>query len=279
MAGADLLVIIFCVILNHLGPLYFPHSVLVHYHVCSINSIINAAAVDSSVWLTVAFTFDRFIAICCPRLKPKYCTENMATRVASTLGMVSYLRNIPRYFTYEPVPDPSLFPICRLRNVCTKSLWAVYMWSGTVLTPLIPYVAILLLNTLTVRHILAANRARRGFRKPGAGGQQADPELENRRKSIVLLFAISGCFIILWMPKVVVFMMEEMLMDMSSLLVVSQSGTMLMYLNSCSNTCIYALTQARFRQQLKQVVAHPFRWVPSYLQNMNVPSLIPTRGC
>ncbi|XP_078264967.1 putative G-protein coupled receptor 139 [Rhinoraja longicauda] len=259
MAGADLLVIIFCVVLNHLGSLYFPYSMLLHYRVCALKSIVNAASVDSTVWLTVAFTVDRFVAICCPRLKLRYCTEETATRVITTLCAVSYLRNIPRFFTYEPAPSPGPFPVCRLRNVCSKSLWAVYMWSGTVLTPLIPYVAILLLNALTVHHILVASRARKGFRGTGGGRQQVDPEMENRRRSMVLLFAISGSFVGLWIPRVVDFVYQEILLDVTPNLKVSQVGAMLMYLNSCSNTCIYALTQAKFRAQVKEIIILPVR--------------------
>uniref|UniRef100_UPI00398F2681 probable G-protein coupled receptor 139 n=1 Tax=Pristiophorus japonicus TaxID=55135 RepID=UPI00398F2681 len=257
MAAADLLVIICCVMLNYLGSLYFPFSILTYYHVCSLKGIMNAAVVDCSVWLTVAFTFDRFVAICCQRWKVRYCTEETAARVIMTICTVSYLRNIPRYFIYEPVIIPSSFPGCRLRNVCTKSPWAVYMWSGTALTPLIPYVCISLLNALTVRHVLVASRVRRAFRGQGGDGKQIDPEMENRRRSIILLFAISGSFIVLWITRVVDFVFQEILLDVSHNVIVSQVGDMLMYLNSCTNTCIYALTQAKFREEMRRAVTQP----------------------
>ncbi|XP_072122393.1 prenylated Rab acceptor protein 1 isoform X2 [Mobula birostris] len=273
MAGSDLLVIILCVILDYLGLLYFPYSVLTHYQVCRINSIMNAAAVDSSVWLTVAFTFDRFIAICCPRLKPKYCTDRVALAAIITVCMLSYLRNIPRYFTYEAVRGRASFPVCRLRNLCTKTPWVTYLWLATVLTPLIPYVAILLLNALTIRYILLASRARRGFHTTRSNGRQVDPEMENRWRSIILLFAISGSFVILWMTKVVTFIFQEMLLDMSLMVDVVHAGTMLMYLNSCSNTCIYALTQAKFREQTSWYLIFP-PGKKTLLSNLSMPSII-----
>ncbi|XP_067831287.1 probable G-protein coupled receptor 139 [Heptranchias perlo] len=257
MAAADLLVITFCVILNYLCSLYFPFSFLTHYYVCSLNSIMNAAVVDCSVWLTVAFTLDRFVAICCQRLKARYCTERAAVGVIVTICLLSYLRNIPRYFTYEPDHTHGPFPRCRLRNLCTKTPWAVYLWSCTILTPLIPYVFVLMLNALTVRHILVASRVRRTFQGQGNDGRQVDPEMENRRRSIILLFAISGSFIVLWMTRVVVFVFQEMLLDMSRMAVVTHVGDMLMYLNSCTNTCIYALTQAKFREEMRRAVTHP----------------------
>ncbi|XP_048397618.1 probable G-protein coupled receptor 139 [Stegostoma tigrinum] len=257
MAVADFLVIILCVIMNYLGSLHFPISFLHHYNVCSLNSIVNAAVVDSSVWLTVAFTIDRFIAICCPKWKVRYCTEKTAAWVILTICTVSFLRNIPRYFTYEPDYLRGPFPFCRLRKLCTNVPWAIYLCLCTVLTPLIPYVSILFLNALTVRHILVASRIRKTLRSQSNDGKQSDPEMENRRRSIILLFAISGNFIILWMTKVVVFVLEEMLLELNFMNAMIHVGDMLMYLNSCTNTCIYALTQAKFRDEIKRVVSYP----------------------
>ncbi|XP_043539683.1 probable G-protein coupled receptor 139 [Chiloscyllium plagiosum] len=257
MAVVDLLVIIFCVILNYLGSFHFPVSFLNHYYVCSLNSIMNAAVVDSSVWLTVAFTFDRFVAVCCPKWKVRYCTERTAVWVILTICTVSYLRNIPRYFTYEPDHSRGPFPLCRLRNLCTKTPWATYLWSATVFTPLIPYASILLLNALTVRHILVASRIRKGFRGRSHHGNGGDPEMENRRRSIILLFAISGNFIVLWMTRVVDFVFQEMLLNLSSMRLVTDIGEMLMYLSSCTNTCIYTLTQAKFREAMRRMITHP----------------------
>ncbi|XP_067874793.1 probable G-protein coupled receptor 139 [Heterodontus francisci] len=267
MAVTDLLVIIFCVLLKYLGTLYFPFSFLNYYHVCSLNSIMNAAVVDSSVWLTVAFTFDRFMAICCQRLKARYCTERRAVGVITTVCTVSYLRNIPRYFTYEPDHTRGPFPVCRLRNLCTKTPWAVYLWFGTILTPLIPYACILLLNALTVRHILMASQVRKAFRGPRNDGRQVDLEMQNRRRSIILLFAISGNFIVLWMTKVVIFVFQEMLLDMSPMIIVIHVGDMLMYLSSCTNTCIYALTQAKFREEMRRVVTHPIHLLLKFIKD------------
>ena len=56
-----------------------------------------------SVRLTVAFTVDDFVAICCQSLKITYCTEKTALRV---IGIVCFLRcakNAPLYFVGQPL--------------------------------------------------------------------------------------------------------------------------------------------------------------------------------
>ncbi|XP_038638459.1 probable G-protein coupled receptor 139 [Scyliorhinus canicula] len=72
MAAADLLVIILDLILRHI-PIIFDEqfTFLQSIHVCNIHAVLLYAANDCSVWFTVTFTFDRFVAICCSKLKNK----------------------------------------------------------------------------------------------------------------------------------------------------------------------------------------------------------------
>ncbi|XP_038630746.1 uncharacterized protein LOC119951638 [Scyliorhinus canicula] len=66
MALADLLVVILDLILRHI-PIVFHEQFhfLTFIPVCNIHAILLYAATDCSVWFTVTFTFDRFVAISC----------------------------------------------------------------------------------------------------------------------------------------------------------------------------------------------------------------------
>ncbi|XP_055516455.1 V-set and immunoglobulin domain-containing protein 10-like 2 [Leucoraja erinacea] len=99
MAAADLLVIIIDLILRHIpivfrGLFQFVDSL----HVCNIHASFLFAASDCSVWFTVSFTFDRFVSICCQKLKTKHCTGKMAAAVLGTVTALSCLKNISWYF-------------------------------------------------------------------------------------------------------------------------------------------------------------------------------------
>ncbi|XP_059497824.1 probable G-protein coupled receptor 139 [Stegostoma tigrinum] len=70
MAVADLLVVILDVILRHIPivyqeQFYFRKSI----PICNIHAALLYTATDCSVWFTVTFTFDRFVAICSQKLK------------------------------------------------------------------------------------------------------------------------------------------------------------------------------------------------------------------
>ncbi|XP_072363804.1 G-protein coupled receptor 15-like [Scyliorhinus torazame] len=269
MAVTDLLVIITNVILSRIAGIYFPGSFLSITPICSLHNAIIYATIDSSAWLTVAFTFDRFVAICCQKLKIKYCTEKTAAWVIGTVCTLSSLKTSFLYFIFEPLYIIGNIPwFCVIKQLFyTSAAWDAYDLFRTISMPCIPFILILFFNVLTVRHILAANRARRRLRAQSNGENQSDPEMEKRRKSIVLLFAISGSFILLYslffvtilyvrIAKVPYFSVPDI---SESSFILEESGYMLQFLSSCINPFIYAGTQSNFRAELKNGVNYPLR--------------------
>ncbi|XP_067870107.1 probable G-protein coupled receptor 139 [Heterodontus francisci] len=267
MAVTDLLVIITAVILNRIANYYFSFSFLNLTAVCGLRVALNFATLDSSVWLTVLFTFDRNVAICCKKLKIKYCSKKTAARVIGTVCTLSCLNNIFMYFIFEPLYIINNIPwFCRIiATYYTSPAWAAYDWIHRILTPCLPYILILLLNALTVRHILMASRARRRLRAQSNAETQSDPETEKRRNSIVLLFCVSGSFILLYMLHLISFLYIRIARISyfsgsnfnQSNFMLEESGYMLQFLSSCINPFIYAGTQSQFRAELKKGVKYP----------------------
>ncbi|XP_067865417.1 probable G-protein coupled receptor 139, partial [Heterodontus francisci] len=273
MATADLLVIITEVILWQIRYYYFQRSFLNITPVCSVIGFLSFAAVDCSVWFTVTFTFDRFVAICCQKLKTKYCTEKTAFVVLATTCILLCSKNIPMYFVYKPGEIIDNVPWgCYFKpSFYTEPGWVGFDWFGKVLIPLLPFALILLLNALTVRHILVASRVRKGLRGQSKGENHSDPEMESRRKSVILLFTISGNFILLWLVYVIEFFYYNITGKghrdyTDSEYIFHKVGWMLLNLSCCTNTFIYVVTQSKFREQIKIAVKYP---VTSIIQLMN----------
>eukprot|EP00061_Rhincodon_typus_P007898 g30035.t1 len=218
------------------------------------------ASRDGSVWLTVAFTIDRFVAICCQSLKTKYCTEKTASLFIGVVCVLSCVKNLPSYFVYQPlyiVDGVSWF--CEFRDAYYNSpAWKSYDWLNHILTPVLPLLLVLLLNALTVRCILVANSARRKLRNTGRHG---DSEMANRKRSIVLLFTISLSFLLLWVTYFGRFLYVRVTgetyfsgLDFTDPQFTLQETTnMLQILSSCNNVFIYAVSQKTFRDELKKV--------------------------
>ncbi|XP_067916309.1 probable G-protein coupled receptor 139 [Heterodontus francisci] len=260
MATADLVFIITEVILRRMNYYYFQGSFLNISPVCRVINVLLCVAADYSVWFTVTFTFDRFVAICCQKLKTKYCTEKAAAVVLVTTCILLCLQNLPIYFIYEPVEIINNVPWeCAVKpSYFTEPGWVEFDSFDTILTPLLPFTLILLLNTLTVRHILLASRVRKGLRGQSKGENHSDPEIESRRKSMILLFTISGSFILLWLVHVREFLYYTITGKLPdsynySERIFREVGFMLRALSCCTNTFIYGVTQSKFREQMKTV--------------------------
>ncbi|XP_067837661.1 probable G-protein coupled receptor 139 [Heptranchias perlo] len=268
MAVADLLVVIADPMLRWIGEMYFPISFMRITPVCSLVYFLVFATTEVSVWLTVAFTFDRFVAICCEKLKTKYCTERTAAVVLGTVSVLACLESVPWYFAIEAVYIIDNFPWnCLVKPIFyTSPAWAAFDMLHRILTPCLPFLLILLFNSLTVRHILATSRVRRGLRGRSNGENHKDPEMENRKKSIILLFSISGSFILFWLTLVVFYIYRRITKVYhysvnDPLFITEYTANMLQILSSCTNTCIYVLTQTKFREELKNAVKYPFNLI------------------
>uniref|UniRef100_UPI00398EB171 probable G-protein coupled receptor 139 n=1 Tax=Pristiophorus japonicus TaxID=55135 RepID=UPI00398EB171 len=273
MAASDLLVVIIDLILRHIPIIYVEQfGLLWDIPVCNIHAILLYAATDCSVWFTITFTFDRFVAICCPKLKTKYCTKKTAAVVLGTVTVLSCLKNISWYFKffgYYWLQNEPWF--CGATPDALESLvWAAIELLYYILTPGIPFVLILLFNAVTVRHILVASRARRRLQGDSAGESPRDPEMASRRKSIISLFVISGNFILLWTFFMVYFISYRI---SCMLYVVAEPpgyirelGFMLQLLSCCTNTGVYALTQTKFRVQLKNMGKYLFTLIVKFIK-------------
>ncbi|XP_048448314.1 probable G-protein coupled receptor 139 [Rhincodon typus] len=270
MAVADLLVIILDLILRHI-PIVYPQQFyfLVYIPVCNIHAVLLYAATDCSVWFTVTFTFDRFVAICCQKLKSKYCSEKTAAVVLGTVTVLSCLKNIFWYFMlrsrYQLLNTPWFCDVTHA--VQSSRVWVTIEFLHHVLTPTLPFLLILLLNVFTVRHILVTSRARRRLRAHTNGDGQCDTEMQIRKKSIILLFVISANFILLW-STLMLYSISHRMNNIGYISVyldysVLELGFVLQLLSCCTNTAIYAVTQTKFRQQLKNVLKYPFTQIQS----------------
>ncbi|XP_067882972.1 probable G-protein coupled receptor 139 [Heterodontus francisci] len=276
MSAADLLVIILDLILRHIPIVYREQFLFLEsIPVCNIHAVLLYTATDCSVWFTVTFTFDRFVAICCQKLKSKYCSEKTSAVVVGTVTVLSCLKNIFWYFMligeYSLVNSP-WFCFVTI-DVLLSRVWTTIELLHYILTPGLPFVLILQLNALTVRHILVNSRGRRRLRAHISGGSRRDPEMESRRKSIILLLVISGNFILLWMMLMVFSIHNRMLvleylgtMSVSLPVFFQDLAFMLQLLSCCTNTAIYAVTQTQFREQLKNVLKYPFTTIVKCIQ-------------
>uniref|UniRef100_A0A4W3GVW7 G-protein coupled receptors family 1 profile domain-containing protein n=1 Tax=Callorhinchus milii TaxID=7868 RepID=A0A4W3GVW7_CALMI len=241
MSTADLMVIITSVIFYRIIPAYFPSSFVSITPVCRLIMVLLTCTTAISVWLTVAFTFDRYLTICCQNQKIKYFSGKSSGTVVAVLSVFCVVISIPWGFIVEPQYIFNNIPWgCEPKTSFYTSIsWEAFDTLNHILTPIFPFIM-----------ILDKNR----------GKSDSDPEMKNRKKSIVLLFAISTSFISLWMTYVLYSLywrISNIYSFTDPLFITLHSGYMLQLLSSCTNTCVYAATQTKFREELSKFAILP----------------------
>ncbi|XP_072341547.1 probable G-protein coupled receptor 139 [Scyliorhinus torazame] len=268
MASGDLMFIIIEIVLWQLRFYYYPQCFLKLTPVCSVVSAFREAAVDLSVWFTVMFTFDRFVAICSHKLKATYCTNKTAVTVLATTTILFCFKNVPVYFKFEPrkIIDNVPWGCYVKKDYITDPRWRGFAVFSMVLTPMIPITLILILNALIFRRILMGSRARNSFKDQNKGDKEIDPEIESRKTTIILLFSISISFVILWSLYVLYLLkVIKPLLDVADHYTFLSVAYMLRNLSCCTNTFIYVVVQPKFREELKRMLKYPFTLIASYL--------------
>ncbi|XP_059816786.1 probable G-protein coupled receptor 139 [Hypanus sabinus] len=124
MAAGDLLTVVIEVFLYRIIYKYLPWTFLSITPVCRVMEVLRFIATYCSVWFTVAFTVDRFVAICCQKLKTKYCTGKTAAVILTTTSVLCCLKNITRYFLWEPREIIDNVPwFCKIMDYISSDPW------------------------------------------------------------------------------------------------------------------------------------------------------------
>lgn len=167
-----------------------------------------------SVWLVVAFTVERFIAVCYPLLRAAVCTVRRARLVILLLTLAALL--LYSYLLVAAAPGVHTVArrtICKLRDEYV-ALATAMNYVDTVLTLLLPVATVVTLNVRIARCVWHVERLRHSMTLahaphtpaaslcPGGRGSQP-PRVRSQNKVTKMLLIISTVFILLNLPSYV----------------------------------------------------------------------------
>ncbi|XP_053314647.1 probable G-protein coupled receptor 139 [Spea bombifrons] len=262
LAAANFLLILVVTVFRDIFYFYVDITLWWPEPSCGVSNWIYFTSVYALIWLTVAFTFDRYVIVCCMKLKLRYCKPSVTRWIIVSIYVGAFLVAMPTFWMYVPVrttqPDGTIFHICSLhRNLSTIPFLSAYDHIQTTVWIVFPLVSLVLTNGLTVWHINITTKRRQGLKGGSAGKEANDPEVARRKKSVTLLAMISISFLVHWLPKMFVKVLERFTyppvnrydfyhpVNMARML-----SNMLIVLSSFSNMCVYSLTVTKFREEL-----------------------------
>ncbi|XP_046377973.1 FMRFamide receptor-like isoform X1 [Haliotis rufescens] len=213
-----------------------------------------------TIWLTVSFTVERYIAVCHPLKAAGMCTINRARMVIVGVCFVSLLYNIPRWleyqvlaFTHPPTNDSCMIIMPTEFNKDPMYNKIYFGWSYFLVMCVIPLVSLAVLNTFL---ILAVRRSK---------AQRKDMNVRQSRENNVTIMLISVVllFMLFQVPALIYNMAYAI--DINAVhssfgwKILSTIRNFLVNLNSAVNFILYCALGQKFRRTFVRIFCPKMR--------------------
>ncbi|CAL8081173.1 unnamed protein product [Calicophoron daubneyi] len=148
------------------------HRVAIYaYSITFIHGTANLFS-NTTTWLTVCFTMERYVAVSFPMLGRRICTQKRARYAVIAISLVSLLFTFPDYLKYRVIIRGN-YTTEDNRTVIVYGLeeseylpYLVafgYDYFNQIIFVLIPMLLLILFNSLLIRSVLKANKGRKGL--------------------------------------------------------------------------------------------------------------------
>lgn len=234
---------------------------------CKAIIFLGYATSDLSVWLIIAVTAERYVAVCHPLIASSMCNVHRAKIVVIFLSAVFLLFNFHFFWTVDLSYNSykgSLMTKCEASHAFTFLVNEVWPWVDASVYSFLPFVIITVLNCCIIRKVLEARRHRDQMRNADIsnyGDTHARPSNENGTKLTCMLLTVSFSFLITALPTnisliVTIFWntQKHSTREIASFILGSTITELLMYINHSINFFLYCAAGKKFRRQFVQIL-------------------------
>jgi hypothetical protein len=260
--------------------IYFGESLLFTQLGCKIVGTIYYTASHFSVWIVVAMTIERFIAVAIPLQANRLCTVKRAKLVCFSLACIMLLINIHFLFTHALINGECV------HHIEYDLIMKIWPWIDAVIYSYIPLTLLIIFNILIVHNLIKSKKNIKRLQNGQNGPiknysiryfiystfnnksnnlsnqlellsnqplnqrqqQQQTSSSANKRLTIMLL-VVSITFFVTSVPIVTLQTIERNYQQISNLVVLKGIFLALQYLNHSINFFLYAVTGKTFRKE------------------------------
>lgn len=244
----DTMVLLVCLLLISLIELFPPFREKVFPYVVVYAYPVALAAQTATVWLTVSFTVERYIAVCHPLRSASMCTIPRARIVVLVISAVSILYNVPRWFEYTIVTITDIHnQVCIFPGKTPLANDSIYHkiyfgWLYFLVMCFIPLCSLAILNLFL---IVAVRRSKQ---------QRKDMNVRQSRENnvTIMLVSVVMVFLVCQVPALIYNMAYAIDMQNVSTsvgwIILSNTRNFLVTLNSAINFILYCALGQKFRR-------------------------------
>ncbi|CAD5123660.1 unnamed protein product [Dimorphilus gyrociliatus] len=158
LAFWDSIVLIMSTLLMSVGQIIPIYKEEIHPFIVSYTYPIALISQTATIYLTVSFTVERYIAVCHPLRAASMCTRTRAKLVIGAVSLASTLYNIPRWFEYRPGYKDGKFQAVSALLLNIEKYKRIYYILYVPMMYIIPLVVLAILNTFLVRAVRESTR-------------------------------------------------------------------------------------------------------------------------
>jgi hypothetical protein len=232
---------------------------------CKLIIFLGYVMSDLSVWLIIAVTVERCIAVCFPLRASGMCNVFRARLVVGLLIWILCVINAHFFWTVEvsvnKVDQHDDVFMCDAVPDYVFFVKDVFPWVDAAIYSFLPFVIIIVLNCVIIRQVVLARRARSSMqnhenRAKGDEAKAMRSGNESNTKLTCMLLSVSFSFLLTTLPMNISLIVtafykaETTSYRQIAQLTLGQTVTeLLMYVNHSINFFLYCATGKRFRRQ------------------------------
>ena len=247
--------------------------------VCKIIVFLGYVCSDTSVWLIIAVTAERFCVVYFPLHAPRLCNVKNARIVI--FAIVLLFSSINGHFLWSVELEINHFnetvlKTCHSRKNYQFLVEIVWPWIDAVIYSFVPFVLILVFNILIIRQVFMAKKTRSKMLQLSACQRHLvkptryKTQCETSRKITCMLLVISFTFLLTTLPVNITLIVSTVTSHSDSvdsfakMQLANTLTVLLMYTNHCINFFLYCATGRKFREQFRTLACYlcsgkPFR--------------------
>jgi heme/copper-type cytochrome/quinol oxidase subunit 2 len=204
----------------------------------------------ATIWITVSFTVERYIAVCHPLKAASMCTIRRALVVIGGVTLGSWIYNLPRWFEYTldvpPDVNATIVSTDLGKNIIFKEIY--FIWLYLPVMCIIPLSVLAILNVFLVRAVRESQK------------QRADMNVRQSRENnvTIMLVSVVVVFIICQVPALVYNVAyainQKYVNEVKSYFLLSSCRNYLVVVNSTVNFLLYCAFGQKFRRTFIRII-------------------------
>ncbi|XP_014663579.1 PREDICTED: FMRFamide receptor-like [Priapulus caudatus] len=212
---------------------------------------------NTSVWLVVTFTVERYVAVCHPLRGRPFCTVQRAKVAIACVFTLAFLAVFPTFLEWKSGwlkdGNETIYWIYENELVNSERYRSVYYWFTAFMFSFIPIVSLIIFNGFLIQSVHRSRHQRCVMTQQKRGG---DASLQETKITIMLIIVVV-VFLICQLPSAVLLIVSKEIPERSPkenlVIGFNNISNLLMAINATCNFFLYCFLSDRFRRTFVKI--------------------------